>query len=96
MWQAISRRRIDAVVEWEHETWIVEVKAILSLMALGQVLGYWLLWVRQNGRRNGIIPVIVCEASDQETRDVCSYYDVVVITLSHISHETERAAPPPV
>jgi hypothetical protein len=46
MWSAISSKRIDVVGYKEGEVWIIEVKPEAGLTALGQLVGYKQLYIR--------------------------------------------------
>lgn len=46
----LSKKRIDAVGYKDNEIWIFEVKPDIGLAALGQLLAYKELWIRDRGQ----------------------------------------------
>ncbi|KKN21889.1 hypothetical protein LCGC14_0920750 [marine sediment metagenome] len=44
MWIRINQKRLDVLIEWPTEIWIVELRHAASLNAVGRLLGYRMLW----------------------------------------------------
>jgi len=59
---ALSTKRVDAVVETQDATILVEVKDRASLSAVGQLLGYLALYVEQYKPQRRMRLALVCEA----------------------------------
>ena len=64
---ANSQRRIDALLYTGQQPTIVEVKVRGSLWAIGQLLGYRVLWMRDNPGKLPPRLVMVCGSIDQDT-----------------------------
>jgi hypothetical protein len=46
----LTRKRVDVVGYRDEEVWIFEIKPDASLSALGQLLAYEALWIKERGR----------------------------------------------
>jgi len=57
---SLSTKRIDAVVETSHEIIIVELKDRAGLSAVGQLLGYLALYIKQYRPKKPIRLALVC------------------------------------
>lgn len=69
-WKDLTRKRIDCVAWDAADIYIIEVKPMASLGALGQLLGYSQLWedFHNSGRR--VRPLLVCSSLDPDTARV--------------------------
>ena len=63
-WARLVRKRVDAVVTYDDSVWVVEVKPIAGMSALGQVLSYSHLFEAEYGSELLVIPVIVAHFLD--------------------------------
>lgn len=73
---ALSAKRVDAVVETADHVYLIEVKSRASLSAVGQLLGYELLYRRQYGSAKGITLVLVCESIAPDVEPVLERYGI--------------------
>ena len=81
MWTELRQKRVDAVVEWEEEIWIVELKPRGSLSALGQALAYKLLYEEQEKPTKPVEPVVICAWLDDDLRRVMGELGVNVFEV---------------
>lgn len=62
----ISRKRIDAVCRIGGGFWVVEIKPLASMLALGQALAYTRLFLEEYEVTGEVWPVIVCDRADED------------------------------
>ena len=62
----VSRKRIDAVCRIGGGFWVVEIKPLASMLALGQVLSYLRLFLDEYEVTGEVWPVIVCDRADED------------------------------
>lgn len=74
----LTRKRIDVVCRVNGDYWVVEVKPWASMLAVGQVIAYARLFAMNYGVNARVIPVIVCDASDE---DLIEQYDELGIMV---------------
>jgi len=72
----LSKRRIDVVAKRDGEIWIFEIKPQAGLSALGQVLGYKVLYERDFEPKEKIYLAIVTDVLDDDVKYVYECYDV--------------------
>ena len=82
MWETLIRKRIDVVAETSRGLWIVEVKPLGNMSALGQILAYSFLWNSERRSRGRPIPVVVCARIDEDMEPVFVNSGVSVIVVS--------------
>ena len=75
----ITRKRIDCVAIVGNIYWIIEVKPIAQHFAIGQVLVYEGLFVREYEPALETWPVIVCNTVDEDVIPECERLGVVVV-----------------
>ena len=74
-------KRIDLVCESEGVLWILEVKSILDVNAIGQVLLYKHLYEIDNPTKKDVLRMgIVCWLANLTIEDVCNKYDIEVFS----------------
>jgi len=81
MVRTLSTHRVDVVVERPDEVVIVEVKGIAGMGAVGQLLGYEALWLRDRGTDRPVRLLLVCERVEADMSSVFSYYGIEVVEL---------------
>jgi len=79
--RGITRKRIDVVCRVDSTLWVVEIKPFASMTALGQVLGYTRLFIEEYRPTVEVLPVIVCDAVDDDLVDEFEVDGVLVITV---------------
>jgi hypothetical protein len=62
MWEAITRPRIDLVVEFPRAAIVVEAKVHARMRATTQVLRYVERYAREHPRLTSVLPMIVCHS----------------------------------
>jgi len=75
----LTRKRIDVVALMDGRYWIIEVKPIAMHFAIGQVLVYESLFVREFEPERETWPVIVCDHVDADVIPECKRLGVVVV-----------------
>ena len=81
MWLSISMLRIDAVVETNNETLIIEVKPNAGRTAFGAVLIYLTLWNADPKINKPAVPVIVTDMITPQMRAICELNNIRVIMV---------------
>ena len=84
MVRSLSTHRVDVVVERVDEVVIVEVKGIAGMGAVGQLLGYEALWLRDRGTDRSVRLLLVCERVEADMAAVFSYYEIEVVELGDV------------
>ena len=62
----VLRKRIDAVCLLEDSIWVVEIKPLASMLALGQVISYYRMFVSEYSIIRRVFPVVICDAVDED------------------------------
>jgi len=75
----ITRKRIDVVAAVGGGLWVVEVKPWANMYALGQVLTYLRLFRKEYISPGEVIPVIVCDGTDDDILEEIEEFGVLVI-----------------
>lgn len=78
MWQTLLYKRIDVVARELDVWWIIEVKPVANMAALGQVLTYGYLWPRSFPKRQGPRLAVVAGACDPDMAPVFRAFGVSV------------------
>jgi len=76
---AVTRKRIDVVALVDGVYWIIEVKPIAMHFAIGQVLVYENLFVKEYEPELETWPVIVCDRVDEDVIPECQRLGVVLV-----------------
>ena len=74
----LTRKRIDVICRVNGDYWVVEVKPWASMLAVGQVITYARLFALGYNVTARVIPVIVCDALDE---DLIEQYDELGILV---------------
>lgn len=85
MVHTLSTHRVDVVIERPDEVVIVEVKGIAGMGAVGQLVGYEALWLRERGLDRPVRLLLVCERMEADMRTVFDFYEIEVVELSALS-----------
>lgn len=81
MVEHLSTLRIDVVVLLDTASLVIEIKPSASLSAIGQALGYSLLFRDQFPRRPPPMPAILTDLSKPDTAWLCNILNVHLFTL---------------
>lgn len=81
MVQRLSTHRADVVVKRDDEVVIIEIKRIAGMGAVGQLVGYEALWLKQHGVDRPVRLLCVCERMEADIKAVFDYYEIAVIEL---------------
>jgi hypothetical protein len=93
-WQYTTAKKIDAVVRNDQEVWLCEVRPDAGLAAVGSVLGYSILSESDPWTPLPIVPVIVTDRMDGDTKLVCQEFEILVIELPRMDAARDDTAPP--
>jgi len=85
MVKALSTHRVDVVVERPDEVILIEVKGGAGMGAVGQLLGYEALWLRERGTDRPVRLMLVCERVESDMVSVFSYYEIEVVVLGDVA-----------
>ena len=75
----VTRKRIDVVAIVDGVYWIIEIKPVAQHFAIGQVLVYLGLFVKEYEPPSEAWPVIVCDRVDEDVIPECQRLGVVVV-----------------
>lgn len=65
----VTRKRIDVVCRMASAVWVVEIKPVANMTALGQALSYHGLFTREYLTTRNTFPVVICDRVDQDLVD---------------------------
>lgn len=75
----VSRKRIDVVCHVEENYWVVEIKPLASMLAIGQALTYARLFALEYEVVGRVVPVIVCDYIDADLVDEFDEFGILVL-----------------
>ena len=81
MAEAITKLRIDAVVHRKSEIWLMEVKEIANLVAIGQVLSYQHYYINEYKPLKPVYLGIVAQDYKRNIVDVCKRYGIRIFIV---------------
>ena len=79
--RGLTRKRIDVVCAVSGGLWVVEVKPVASMVALGQVLTYQRLFIEEYRPTREVLGVVVCDSIDRDLFREFEADGVMVITV---------------
>lgn len=81
MWRTLVSKRADAIAELDDEVWIIEVTDDPGLRAIGQLLSYRSLWLRDPKIIKLEKMLLVCNKIDPDLFDVCGTQGIQVYQI---------------
>lgn len=84
MVKALSRHRADVVIERRDEVVIIEVKPIAGMAAVGQLLGYEALWLKEHGTDRPVRLMCVCEQAEADMQTVFDFYEIELVEMGEV------------
>lgn len=84
MVKVLSTHRVDVIVERPDEVLIIEVKYVAGMGALGQLLGYEALWLKERGTDKAVRLVLVCERLESDMMAAFNFYEIEVVELGAV------------
>jgi len=75
----LTRKRIDVVAIVDGVYWVIEVKPLVMHFAIGQVLVYTSLFIKEYEPVIETWPVVVCDSVDEDVIPECKRLGVVVV-----------------
>jgi hypothetical protein len=82
MWDvadAVTRKRIDVIGRRENQLYVIEIKTVLNMKALGQAVTYQDLFKRDYETNLEVVPAVICELSDVDLEPVAKKLGVLVL-----------------
>lgn len=84
MVKTLSTHRVDVVIERPDEVVIVEVKGVAGMGAVGQLVGYEALWLKERGLDRPVRLLLVCERVEADMLSVFAYYEIEVVVIGDV------------
>ena len=81
MAEAITKLRIDAVVHRKSEIWLMEVKEIANLVAIGQLISYEHYYIKEYKPMKQVKLGIVTEDYKSNIIEVCKRYGITIFLV---------------
>ena len=78
----LTRKRIDVIASVGKDFWVIEVKPVANMYALGQVLVYTRLFAQEYVTTGQVISVIICSTSDEDLPDEFEDFGILVFETS--------------
>jgi len=75
----VGMKRIDVVALVDGVFWVIEIKPIANMTAVGQAVSYQALFIAEFRPRQEVRAVIVCDHCDEDIVGICEELGVVVI-----------------
>lgn len=75
----VTRKRIDVVARVAGGYWVVEVKPVANMTAVGQVISYARLFGAEYRVDGDVVPVIVCDSYDEDLVDEFDELGILVL-----------------
>lgn len=75
----LTRKRIDVVCSVGGGFWVVEIKPRASMHAIGQVISYARLFLKEYSPAGQVVPVIVCDQYDHDLLDEFDELGILVL-----------------
>lgn len=94
--QYATAKKIDAALENDAECWLCELRPQAGLSAVGSVIGYALLSEQDPWTTKPLVPTIITDAMDGDTKLVCAALDIQVIELPDMELSAAAASVPPI
>ena len=76
MYRAVTAKRIDALIEYDNEVWIVEVAAGPGLRAIGQLATYHALYAQDPKIPKPTLAYLVCDSLDPDLQTALDLYSM--------------------
>lgn len=84
MVKTLSTHRVDVVIERPDEVVIVEVKGVAGMGAVGQLVGYEALWMKERGVDRAVRLLLVCERVEADMLSVFDWYGIEVVEIGEV------------
>lgn len=86
MWTKLTQKRIDVIGYLPKTTWLIEVKDRPTVAAVGQVIGYTILYQIDHPNALPIIPAIIAGVIEPDIETVCRHLGIRFYDLSDGHH----------
>lgn len=91
----LSKKRIDAVLIYPDKHVIVEVKGLADWKAIGQIMGYPVLYERYIKPDLPVIPLLIAAAFTLDLQDIMDHYELPYDLVPLPETETQNYTPVP-
>ena len=81
MARVLTQKRVDVIVQSGSEWWLIEIKRRAGFSALGQLLGYAILWIDKYPARPSPRLAVVCESLQPDLVGVLAQYSIAVFLV---------------
>lgn len=82
----LTRKRIDAILEVEGNTWVVEIKPYANMYAVGQILTYVRLFEQEYSYPGELSAVLLCNDYDEDLIEELEEFGIILITNENPEH----------
>ena len=86
MWMSLTQKRIDVVGHRDKTTWLIEVKDRPTVAAIGQVIGYTILYKIDHPDSLPVIPAIIAGVIEPDIETICRALNIRYFDLSDGHH----------
>lgn len=76
MYRAVTAKRLDALVEFQDEVWLVEVSSGPGLRAVGQLASYLALYAQDPKISKPTEPYLICDRLDPDLKTTLRLYSM--------------------
>ena len=66
MWKYLGSKRADVIAETKDQIWLIEVTSEVHVKALGQLMMYKSLWLKDPKSSKPVVMVLVCDEEDAD------------------------------
>ena len=81
MYRAVTAKRLDALVEFQDEVWLVEVSSGPGLRAVGQLASYLALYAQDPKIPKPTEPYLICDRLDPDLKTTLRLYSMRYIEI---------------
>ena len=74
----LTQKKIDVVAYQNNMIYLIEVKPICNMRAIGQILAYYDLYTKDHPGQSSPLKMIVCSSIERELEATLSKYDIIV------------------
>ena len=76
MYRAVTAKRLDALIEFRDEVWLVEVSTGPGLRAVGQLASYFALYTEDPKILKPTVPMLICDRLDPDLKTTLRLYSM--------------------
>lgn len=80
----VTRKRIDVVARLTTWFWVIELKPVCGMAALGQAVTYQDLFEGEHADGDSVLPVVICNQVEADVRRTADRLGVLVIAVDGV------------